>query len=35
MGEKPGLGGGFPLRCFQRLSCPNVAIQRCPWWDNW
>ena len=35
MGEKPGLGEGFPLRCFQRLSCPNVAIQRCPWWDNW
>ena len=30
MGEKPGLGEGFPLRCFQRLSCPNVAIQRCP-----
>ena len=30
-----GLGGGFPLRCFQRLSVPNVANQRCPWRDNW
>ena len=28
---KPDLGGGFPLRCFQRLSCPNLATQRCPW----
>ena len=26
---------GFPLRCFQRLSDPYVAIQRCPWQDNW
>ena len=28
---KPNLGGGFPLRCFQRLSCPNLATQLCPW----
>ncbi len=26
---------GFPLRCFQRLSHPDVANQRCPWRDNW
>src|SRR5215510_12178135 len=26
---------GFPLRCFQRLSRPNVANQPCPWRDNW
>ena len=34
---RPGsvhLGGGFPLRCFQRLSCPDVATRRCPWRDN-
>lgn len=29
------LGGGFTLRCFQRLSLPNVATQRCHWRDNW
>ena len=29
------LGGGFPLRCFQRLSRPDVATQRCPWRDSW
>src|SRR3990167_1643484 len=23
------LGGGFPLRCFQRLSVGNLATQRC------
>ena len=34
-GEKPHLGTGFPLRCFQRLSLPNVANQQCPWRDNW
>ena len=34
-GEKPHLGTGFPLRCFQRLSLPNVANQRCSWWNNW
>ena len=31
----PNLGEGFPLRCFQRLSLPNVATQRCPWRDSW
>ena len=29
------LEGGFPLRCFQRLSLPNLAIQLCRWRDNW
>jgi hypothetical protein len=24
-----GLGGGFPLRCFQRFSRPDVATRRC------
>ena len=33
--RRPGLGGGFPLRCLQRLPFPNVANQRCPWRDNW
>ena len=28
---KPNLEDGFTLRCFQRLSVPNVATQRCPW----
>jgi len=26
---------GFPLRCFQRLSRPYLATQRCHWRDNW
>ena len=26
----PNLGVGFPLRCFQRLSLPNVATLRMP-----
>ena len=25
--SKPHLEGGFTLRCFQRLSLPNVATQ--------
>ena len=25
--EKSHLGGGFPLRCFQRLSRPGIATQ--------
>ena len=29
------LGVGFPLRCFQRLSLPNIATQRCSWRNNW
>jgi hypothetical protein len=26
----PHLEGGFPLRCFQRLSRPNMATQQLP-----
>ena len=29
--ERTHLGGGFPLRCFQRLSVPDVARQPCRW----
>jgi len=25
---------GFALRCFQRLSIPNIATLRCRWRDN-
>jgi hypothetical protein len=32
---KSHLGVGFALRCFQRLSRPHMATQRCPWRDNW
>jgi len=32
---RPHLEAGFPLRCFQRLSAPDVANQPCPWRDNW
>ena len=28
------LGGGFPLRCFQRFSRPNVATRRYPWQNS-
>src|SRR5690625_1784078 len=28
------LGGGFPLRCFQRFSLPDIATRRCRWHDN-
>ena len=28
------LEAGFPLRCFQRLSLPNVATLLCHWHDN-
>src|SRR5919199_1010838 len=28
------LGGGFPLRCVQRLSPPAIATRRCPWQDS-
>ena len=31
---KSHLEDGFPLRCFQRLSGPNVANQRCSWRNN-
>jgi len=30
----PYLGAGFPLRCFQRLSVPNMATLLCRWRDN-
>ena len=26
---------GFALRCFQRLSLPNIATQRCSWRNSW
>ncbi|PJA63884.1 MAG: hypothetical protein CO160_01565 [Candidatus Portnoybacteria bacterium CG_4_9_14_3_um_filter_43_11] len=29
------LGESFALRCFQRLSLPNLATQQCPGRDNW
>jgi hypothetical protein len=32
---KSHLEAGFPLRCFQRLSDPNVATQLCSWRNNW
>jgi len=32
---RPNLEVGFPLRCFQRLSSPNIATQHCHWHDNW
>ena len=28
------LGGGFALRCFQRLSWPDAATRRCGWRHN-
>ena len=28
------LGGGFPLRCFQRFSRPDVATRRCRGHDS-
>src|SRR4029078_10163149 len=30
----PYLEGGFPLRCFQRLSRPDIATRRCGWRHN-
>ena len=32
---RPHLEASFPLRCFQRLSLPNVANQPCSWRNNW
>ena len=29
------LGVSFALICFQRLSIPNLATQRCSWQNNW
>ena len=31
---RPGFEGGFPLRCFQRLSRPYLATRLCRWRDN-
>ncbi len=28
------LEAGFPLRCFQRLSKPNLATEQCPWQEQ-
>ena len=28
---RPGFAVGFPLRCFQRLSCPNLATRLRGW----
>ena len=33
--ERSNLRGSFTLRCFQRLSRPDVATQLCRWHDNW
>ena len=33
--ERSYLRVSFTLRCFQRLSLPDVATQLCPWQDNW
>ena len=33
--ERSHLRAGFTLRCFQRLSFPNVATQRYAWRHNW
>ena len=32
---KSSIQVGFPLRCFQRLSRPYIATQRCFWRNNW
>ena len=32
---KSHLRVGFTLRCFQRLSLPDIATQLCHWRDNW
>jgi len=31
----PNLGVGFALRCFQRLSVPDIATQQCSWRNSW
>jgi len=33
--KRCGLEVSFPLRCFQRLSPPDIATQRCAWRHNW
>ena len=32
---KSYLGVSFALRCFQRLSNPDLVTQRCSWRNNW
>ena len=32
---KSHLEVGFTLRCFQRLSLPDLATQLCSWRNNW
>jgi hypothetical protein len=32
---KSNLEGGFPLRCFQRLSRPYIATQLRSWQNDW
>jgi hypothetical protein len=34
LSARPGFEGGFPLRCFQRLSRPHLATRRCGWRHN-
>ena len=34
LSKRPGFEGGFPLRCFQRLSRPYLATRRCGWRHN-
>ena len=34
LSTRPGFEGGFPLRCFQRLSRPHLATRRCGWRHN-
>jgi len=31
---RAGFEGGFPLRCLQRLSRPDLATLLCRWRDN-
>ena len=31
---RPCFEGGFPLRCLQRLSCPDIATLHCCWRNN-
>ncbi len=31
---RPSFEGGFPLRCFQRLSLPHLATLLCCWRNN-
>ncbi len=33
-GEKANLEEGFPLRCFQQFSLPNIATRRCIFYNR-